>query len=194
MDSKDFKFKNAFYSSLPISIFLFVIAVILAYYEVQIEGPNGWASSLPTWKSTDPKITWIFGGRPVTGYHVSLNLILLLFFHWPIIFRKWSIIFEAKTMASYALLSTIWDFLWFVINPYFGLSKYSSENIWWFSNWFLGIPVDYYFGFFITLLIRCIPSIFKKEPFIKSFSEGLFFIITSIFLVFLFSLIYQIFN
>ena len=78
MDIKDFKFQNAFYSSLPISIFLFFIAVSLAYYEVQIEGPNGWASSLPTWKSTDPSITWIFGGRPVTGYHVSLNIILLI--------------------------------------------------------------------------------------------------------------------
>jgi len=32
------------------SIYLFVVALVLAFLEVQIEGKHGWASKLPTWK------------------------------------------------------------------------------------------------------------------------------------------------
>ncbi len=191
MNLKDIQINQSLKSSLVFSIYLFVIAIILAYFEVQIEGPNGWASALPTWKTVDPDLTWIFGGRPVTGYHVSLNLLLLSFLHWPCLFSKWSLVSEARTLSSFALLATIWDFLWFVINPNFGLSKYNGDNIWWFKHWFLGIPVDYYIGFLMAILIRCVPSLFRKELFVKSFLEGTMFVIFSVALTVLFTLIYS---
>ena len=53
--------------------YLTVIAGILAYLEVQIDEPRGWAASLHTWRVTDPRLTWLFGGRPVAGYHVGLR-------------------------------------------------------------------------------------------------------------------------
>ena len=186
-----FNLKKPILSSLFLSSYLFVIALILAYFEVQIEGPNGWASALPTWRNISPNITWIFGGRPVTGYHVSLNLLLLLFFHWPILYNKWSWIFEARALSSYALLATIWDFLWFVINPNFGLNKYDGEHIWWFTHWFLGIPVDYYFGILMAITIRCLPSLFRKELFKQSIFEGITFAFFSITLTTLFTVIYS---
>jgi hypothetical protein len=189
MNTKEFNFRQSVRSSLSFSIYLFIIAVLLAYFEVQIEGPNGWAGILPTWKIIDPRITWIFGGRPVTGYHVSLNLLLLSFFHWPLLFNKWTFVFEARTLSSFALLATIWDFLWFVINPNFGLSRYNGNNVWWFRHWFLGIPVDYYLGFLMAILIRCIPSVFKKEPLQKAVTEGINFVLFTIALTIIFTLI-----
>jgi hypothetical protein len=184
--------KESFLVSLPFSVYLFAIALLLAYFEVQIEGPDGWAGILPTWKVTNPNITWIFGGRPVTGYHVSLNLLLLSFFHWPLLFNKWSLIFEAKTLSSFALLATVWDFLWFIINPNFGLDKYNAAHIWWFKNWFLGIPVDYYVGIIMAVVFRCIPAIFKKEKLRQSLSEGACFVILVLLFTLIFTWIYYI--
>lgn len=140
-----------------------MIAIVLAYFEVQIEGQNGWASELPTWRINSPNLTWIFGGRPVTGYHVSLNLLLLLFFHWPFIFTKWNVQTETEIISAFTLLAVIWDFLWFVINPYYGIEKYSNANIWWFENWFIGVPVDYFFGIMMAVLVRCIPAAITKS-------------------------------
>ena len=179
-------------TSISFSFYLFLIAIILAYFEVQIEGQNGWASALPTWKTTDPRLTWIFGGRPVTGYHLALNLLLLSFFHWPILFNKWTFINEAKVISNFALLAVIWDFLWFVINPYFGLQNYNSENIWWFSNWFLGFPIDYYFGISMSIIIRCIPSFLRKEQFRNALFEGVYFVVGCLLLTAIFVFIFQI--
>lgn len=186
---KEFKesLKSSFVFSLSMAVYLFIIAVLLAYFEVQIEGPNGWAGILPTWRVTDPSITWIFGGRPVTGYHVSLNLLLLSFFHWPLLFRKWDIIFEARTLSAFTLLATVWDFLWFVINPNFGLSKYDSNHIWWFRHWFAGFPVDYFFGITMALALRCIPSLTGNEKFARSLSDGLSFVILVLIFTFIFT-------
>ena len=39
------------------------------------------------------------------------------------------------------------------MNPSFGLSKFHSENIWWYSRWLLGMPVDYYVGLALSLLV-----------------------------------------
>lgn len=190
MEIKEFSLRQSIRSSIALSIYLFCLAVILAYFEVQIEGPNGWAGILPTWKTFNPRITWIFGGRPVTGYHVSLNILLLSFFHWPLLFNKWSIIFEAKTLSCFALLATIWDFLWFVINPNFGLPLYNALHVWWFKHWFLGLPVDYYLGFLVAIIIRCIPFLFNKEPFKKAFSESIIFVLLTVILTIVFTVIY----
>jgi len=176
-----------------IAVYLLTIAIVLAYFEVQIEGPNGWASALPTWRVTSPNVTWIFGGRPVTGYHVALNALLLLFFHWPFMFKKWNFIDEVIIMCSFTLLAVIWDFLWFVINPNFGLDRYGVTSVWWFKRWFLGVPVDYFFGTISSLIIRCLPAFFKKEKLRSAFSSGIrligYTIIGVIIFVFLFSLL-----
>jgi len=159
------------------SIYLILIAIVLAYFEIQIEGSAGWAANLPTWRNDNPNITWIFGGRPVTGYHVALNLLLILFFHWPFILTKWDLIKESKILASFAILAVIWDFLWFVINPNFGLANYNNSSIWWFSKWFLGFPVDYYFGLLLSLIFSLLPSIFRKRSFFQALTSGILYII-----------------
>jgi hypothetical protein len=67
-------------AALPFAVYLTLIAATLAYLEVQIEVPHGWAANLPTWRVRDLRLTWLFGGRPMTGYHVGLNLLLQLLF------------------------------------------------------------------------------------------------------------------
>jgi hypothetical protein len=137
----------------------------LANLEIQIEGPNGWASKLPTWRVTDPHWTWIFGGRPITGYHVFLNLLLLSFFHFPLLFTSFSLAKEIKIIYSFSIIAVIWDFQWFVLNPYYGISNYKKENIWWFKNWIFGFPADYFFGIIVSFIIFLLPILFKKENF-----------------------------
>ena len=154
------------------SAHIFAVALALAYLEVQIEGPNGWASALPTWRTTDPAVTWIFGGRPVTGYHLALNCLLLLLLHWPFQFTRWTLIAEARVLHAFAVLAVIWDFLWFVINPSFGLERYGAETVWWFRHWFLGVPVDYWLGLGAAVLLRAVPSLFARESLRRALLEG----------------------
>lgn len=144
-------------------IFLWVLCYLLANLEVQIEGANGWASQLPTWRSFDPRLTWIFGGRPVTGYHVYLNLLLLSFFHFPLVLAGFSWEKEARLLSGFMLLAVVWDFLWFVVNPHFGMQKYSAENIWWFKHWVFGFPVDYYFGIVMSFIVMTAPAIGSRK-------------------------------
>jgi hypothetical protein len=48
------------------------------YLEIQIEGANGWASALPTWRIETKWLLWLTSGKPLTGYHVWLNALLIL--------------------------------------------------------------------------------------------------------------------
>ncbi len=35
------------------------------------------------------------------------------------------------------------DFLWFALNPAYGLAKFNPQSIPWHKHWLLGVPVDY---------------------------------------------------
>jgi len=157
---------------LLLGFYLFVLCSFVANFEIQIEGPNGWAAQLPTWRITNPSITWVFGGRPVTGYHTFLNLMLLTFFHFPLLFVGFSVRTESKILFSFFAISVVWDFLWFAYNPHFGMAQYGPETVWWFKNWFLGIPVDYYVGLVVSLLVWLLPAFLRQEPFRKRLAEG----------------------
>jgi len=153
--------------------YVFALCLALAYLEVQIEGPNGWASALPTWRSTDPRWTWILGGRPVTGYHVGLNALLALALHWPILFKRWTLIDECRVLQAFAVMAFVWDFLWFVLNPAFGLGRYDAAHVWWFRHWALGVPVDYWIGAGAALLLRLVPAFARRETYSAALTEAL---------------------
>jgi hypothetical protein len=134
-------------------MFLFLVATLLALLEVQIEGQNGWARALPTWRAEGALVKAITGGRPITGYHVYLWFLLLAFLHTPLLFVRVTRELEARLLSWFLLLTVSWDFLWFVWNPSFGLSRFHPDNIWWYSRWVLGFPVDYYVGLGLSLLV-----------------------------------------
>ncbi len=153
--------------------YVFLMCLALAYLEVQIEGPHGWAAALPTWRTLDPRVTWIFGGRPLTGYHLGLNAFLLLALHWPVLFKRWSLVDECRVLQSFAVMAFVWDFLWFVLNPSFGLGRYDAAHVWWFRHWLLGVPVDYGVGAAAALLLRLWPALVHKEAFGVAWREAL---------------------
>jgi hypothetical protein len=123
-----------------------LVAIFFAEVEIQIEGPNGWASSLPTWRIENHWLLDLFwGGRPMTGYHAWVFSFMFLIFHLPFFMTgQWSIKLEARAIASLELFWLIEDFSWFVLNPAYGIGKFAPENVPWHKNWILFMPTDYW--------------------------------------------------
>jgi len=130
------------------------LAFVIALWEIQIEGVDGWAAKLPTrrWQNTWTKI--FFGGRPLTGYHLGLTTTLLLLIHFPAMFTAWSWRVEAAVIGFYLVMITLEDFLWFVFNPAWGIRKFKkSPQLWWHPRWFLGLPDFYWFAIPLGVLL-----------------------------------------
>lgn len=149
--------------SIVLALYVFLLCSMLAEVEIQIEGEAGWAANLPTWRTTNPAITWIFGGKPVTGYHVFMNLFLLLIYHFPLLFGHPTLEKEAKILWTWATAAVVWDFMWFALNPEYGITRYSARNVWWFKTWALGVPVDYFVGIGMSFLFWMFPAIKHRE-------------------------------
>src|SRR5687768_11796653 len=115
-----------------------------AMLEIQIEGPHGWAAKLPTWRLNNPLVRWIYGPAGLTGYHVWAFLSTMLFFHAPFLWAPWSVRLELRVLGAYLLFWLIEDFLWFLLNPHFGLRKFRPEIAVWHGRWFLGFPLLYW--------------------------------------------------
>lgn len=144
--------------TLTMGLYFFAIAFALAHLEIQIEGEHGWAARLPTWRwQSETVLRW--AGKPVTGYHVFLQLFLLLVIHLPLMYTGFSLEREAEIISLFFLLAVFWDFLWFVCNPHFGLSRFGQGQVWWFKSWFLGLPTPYYAGLGLSLLVYLIAGL-----------------------------------
>ncbi|MDO8424488.1 MAG: hypothetical protein Q7S70_00930 [bacterium] len=140
-------------------LYLFFFALLLAALEVQIEGKDGWAANLPTWRPQSSKwysrlykrITW---GKDLTGYHLLVLLLVLSFLHFPYaVSGNWSWSSELATLSFLFLVIVVEDFLWFVINPDYGLSRFRKEFIGWHKKWFLFLPADYWLGLIVAALL-----------------------------------------
>jgi len=149
--------------TLAMGIYLFALAWVLAQLEIQIEGPHGWAEKLPTWR-WDSAAVLKWAGKPITGYHVYLLLFIVLFMHFPMVTQGWSAEKEAETMSLFFLLAVFWDFLWFVCNPHFGLSRFNAEKVWWFKTWLLGVPATYFQGLALSLAAYAAPLLLPGNP------------------------------
>lgn len=134
-------------------IALLVIACLIAFLEIQIEGPHGWAAELPTWRIQTATTNKIIGGRPLTGYHLFLILTVLAFIHLPLFFVDWSWEIEAQLFGFFIVLMTVEDFLWFVFNPAWGINNFKkSERLWWHPHWVLGLPSFYWISLPLGIL------------------------------------------
>lgn len=122
-----------------------LMAFLFAKLEIQIEGPHGWAANLPTWRLPKTSaLRKLFGGREVTGYHVFAFAFMAAAFHLPLVlFGQFSLPLEARILASLAAFWILEDFLWFALNPAFGLARFKPQHVPWHPHWFLGVPVDY---------------------------------------------------
>jgi len=140
------------------TLYLFLISLVFAALEVQIEGKNGWASALPTWRPSHGGLLSkiyraLLFGKDVTGYHLLIFTLLLAILHYPYFSGKsWNLTLELQTISYFFLLSIVWDFLWFVLNPHYGLFNFKQKNIWWHKKWFFCLPVDYWLGLALSAL------------------------------------------
>lgn len=125
---------------------ILLMAFCFAMTEIQIEGANGWASNLPTWRVENGDLLGIFwGGRPLTGYHAWVFSFMALVFHAPLILAgKFSLKLWARALGSLMLFWIAEDFLWFLANPAYGLSRLAPQFVPWHKNWLCGWPSDYF--------------------------------------------------
>lgn len=131
------------------SIFLIIYVALLSFFfakvEIQIEGAAGWAANLPTWRIEKHWLLDIFwGGRPMTGYHAWIFSFIFLVFHFNCLLTSdWSWKIEMRILGALLVFWIMEDWLWFVLNPAFGISRFTPISIPWHKHWFLGMPVDY---------------------------------------------------
>jgi hypothetical protein len=136
--------------------FLFVVSLLYALIEIQIEGQHGWAEKLPTWRIRTPWTDWLFSERPLTGYHLYFFLFIIIIAHAPyaLSFTIPSITSELRMLSFIVLFFILEDFLWFVFNPAFGIRRFASQNIWWHSSrWWWIMPRDYWLYIPLGLLL-----------------------------------------
>jgi hypothetical protein len=81
----------------------------------------------------------------MTGYHAWVFPFIALFFHFPLCFMDhWSWRAEARVLACIMLFWIVEDFLWFVLNPAYGLARFTPEAAHWHKHWLWHAPVDYW--------------------------------------------------
>lgn len=143
------------------ALFWFALALLFAAVEIESEGKYGWAEKAPTWYRTTGFFgrLWGFfmGKKPLTGYHLILFFLTLVMFHIGFIMGvEWSTETELTTLAIYFAWGPTWDFLWFVLNPNYGVKNFKQGKVWWHakSYWVLGLfPTDYLFGWGWSLIL-----------------------------------------
>lgn len=163
--SKNESTRKKLIKMLMLICYVLVLAFFFAKVEIQIEGPEGWAASLPTWRIE--KAWWLdifWGGRPMTGYHAWIFSFIFLIFHIPaFIFSKWNFQIELRILACIELFWLVEDFLWFILNPAYGIAKFSPEYIWWHKNWIAFMPTDYWTFTIISILLFYFSFLFTTK-------------------------------
>jgi hypothetical protein len=125
-----------------------VMALFFAEVEIQIEGAAGWAAQLPTWRIEKHWLLDIFwGGRAMTGYHAWVFSFMALVFFAPLAFNgRWAWREAGLALAGLMLFWIAEDFLWFVLNPAYGVERFEPAQVPWHKHWWLGAPTDYWVG------------------------------------------------
>ena len=119
---------------------------MFANVEIQIEGAAGWAAHLPTWRIEGHWLLAMFwGGRAMTGYHAWVFPFIFLFFHFPqATSARFSYRGEAHALGCIMLFWIIEDFLWFVLNPAYGIARFNAVDVTWHKHWWWHAPVEYW--------------------------------------------------
>ena len=142
---------------------LCALALWFALIEIEIEGAHGWALRLPD-LVPHPRARRgglygaISGGKPLTGYHLFMATLPLLILHLPFGYgADWSWAAEIMVVAAYMAFAIGWDYLWFILNPAYGLRRFRRGEVWWYAGPWLGrLPYEYYAavgGSFVVALI-----------------------------------------
>lgn len=146
-------------------IWSLILAFVWAKIEIHIEGKNAWAKELPTWKIRNKFTNIILSGAPLTGYHTWMIVFLLLAFHLPFFTNTlWSLNTELQVLGVFLFFLIVEDFLWIVINPYYGIRKFNKESINWHRKWIGNfIPTGYLIATFTGSCLLWSSTLFTKS-------------------------------
>lgn len=126
---------------------LVAAAAALAWVEIEIEGEKGWAEGLPTWRLENRWTRILLGGRPLTGYHLWIHAFLLVVLHLPFALSLVDPSWEAE-LRLFAFLVLFWvleDFLWFALNPAYGVRRFRPHDAAWHAaSWWGFMPREYW--------------------------------------------------
>lgn len=128
-------------------IALLAVSWAFARLEIEIEGDRGWASGLPTWKLENRWTRLALGERPLTGYHLWAHVVILLLVHLPyaLTLTSVSVVAELRILAFLVLFWILEDFLWFVLNPSYGLRRFTRAGAPWHAgSWWIFMPREYW--------------------------------------------------
>ncbi len=127
-----------------------VIAFLLAKVEINIEGRNGWAKELPTWRIHNGITDFLFSGAPLTGYHFWMFFMIFVLFHYPYFLgQPWNMGIELQLLGLFFYFLIVEDFIWFILNPAYGLKKFNKTHITWHKKWVGMVPLGYVKAYFI---------------------------------------------
>jgi hypothetical protein len=131
---------------------LILASSLLALFEIQVEGGDGWAAKLPTWRMDNWLSRALMAGKPLTGYHTYLITFVFVLLHAPFWLGlcAWSTRGESRVISFILFLWFVEDFLWFAFNPKWGLRRFKRELIWWHApTWWWFMPRDYWVYTFV---------------------------------------------
>lgn len=125
-------------------LFAIIIAFLVAKLEINIEGKDGWAVNLPTRKIKNRLTKLVWGEVEITEYHVWFLILMQTFLHFPFLVGvSWTPILELQLQAMFLFATVLEDFLWFAMNPHYGLKKFNKLNAHWHREWLGVMPVFY---------------------------------------------------
>ena len=157
-------------NTLHLTLFLILTSTIFAYLETQIEGSDGWAQNLPTWRQK-------INDFELTGYHLSIWIFLFLIMHFPALFvDNWTVKKECYVLSFFFLFLLCEDTLWFKINDNFNGDDY------WRHPKFLNAP---YFFYLCSLLVIFFSYIACQSDWPEFNNEGHNWFYVSLFTLFL---------
>lgn len=146
-------------------VYFGIFATLLALVEIMIEGPEGWSAGLkynwvPRQEGWYMDIWAVFmgGDKVFDGYHLFMILFLLVVFHMPFVAplygrAKWTGRAEIQILTVFSLIGVLWDFLWFVWNPWYGMSRFDAAHVGWHKEWWGPVPAGYFMAIMATIAI-----------------------------------------
>lgn len=136
--------------SFGILIFILISSVLFALLEIQIEGKDGWAEKLPTWKIKNP-LEKIIDMPYFTGYHIYFWIFIFTLLHFPYFLGlSFNFLNEVKIIETFILILLFEDFLWFILNPNWGIKRFLKEKIPWNRDKIFYLPRIYWLSFVIV--------------------------------------------
>lgn len=148
---------------LILNLYVFIYGLFWAATTASVEGAEGWGRTLPSkqldekkWYNSFLKIFTL--GRPLDLFPLFATITFSISFFLPIIwyFSKdltFSIGNWGELIAYFLIFTLHEDFLWFLINPHFGFHKFKKQFITWHPHWWLGLPREYWVGFFVFTVV-----------------------------------------